>query len=119
MRKWLAEYETRLFQGHANEIAKDIREAAQEKRDKEALLREAGYFEHNQYRMDYLEMRIQGWVIGSGMVESGAKQFKARLAGAGMRWNRKSAEKLLPIRSAILSGRFNKVWTSAYNSPQI
>jgi hypothetical protein len=119
MRKWLAEYETRLFQGHANEIAKDIREAAQEKPDKQALLREAGYFEHNQYRMDYLEMRIQGWVIGSGMVESGAKQFKARLAGPGMRWNRKSAEKLLPIRSAILSGRFNKVWTSAYNSPQI
>jgi len=69
--------------------------------------------------MDYLEMRIQGWVIGSGMVESGAKQFKARLAGPGMRWSRSGAERMLPIRSAILSGRFDHVWLSAQNSPPI
>jgi hypothetical protein len=51
--------------------------------------------------MNYLEMRTEGWVIGSGMVESGGKQFKHRFAGPGMRWSRLGAERLLPIRTAI------------------
>lgn len=119
MHRWLQEEETSLFQGHADEIAYRIRQRTQGKPCQDELLREAGYFEHNQHRMDYLEMRIQGWVIGSGMVESGAKQFKARLAGPGMRWSRSGAERMLPIRSAILSGRFDHVWLSAQNSPPI
>lgn len=119
MQHWLKEEETSLFQGHADEIAHRIRQRARSKPCREELLREAGYFDNHQHRMDYLEMRIHGWVIGSGMVESGAKQFKARLAGPGMHWSRVGAERLLPIRSAILSGRFDQVWRSAHNSPQV
>ena len=66
-----------------------------------------------------IETIIPGQTLGSGFVESGAKQFKARLAGPGMHWSRTGAERLLPIRSAILSGRFDQVWHSAYNSPPI
>lgn len=117
--KWLKEQETCLFQGHADELAKIISQQAQDKACKDELLKEAGYFERNHRRMDYLEMRIQGWVIGSGMVESGAKQFKARLAGPGMHWSRQAAERILPIRSSIQSGRFDKTWKAAYNLPQI
>jgi hypothetical protein len=119
MRRWLKEEETSLFQGHANMLAHRLRKQAQGKACQDEISREAGYFEHNQHRMDYLEMRIQGWVIGSGMVESGAKQFKARLAGPGMRWSRAGAEKLLSIRAAVLSNNFDQVWHSAYNSPPI
>ena len=60
--------------------------------------------------MNYLELRSDGWLIGSGMVESGAKQFKDRFSGAGMRWSRNGAQNLLPIRSAIMSNRFNARW---------
>jgi hypothetical protein len=67
--------------------------------------------------MNYLEMRSEGYPIGSGMVESAAKQYKARFCGAGMRWSRKGAERLLPVRTAILSSRFDKMWRSAYLSP--
>jgi hypothetical protein len=67
--------------------------------------------------MNYQDMREEGWVIGSGMVESGAKQFKARMAGPGMRWSRSGAENLIPIRKAILSDRFDDLWRQAYNSP--
>ena len=84
----------------------------------DVLRREAGYFEHNQHRMNYLEMREEEWPIGSGMVESAAKQYKARFCGPGMRWSRAGAEKLLPVRSAILSHRFDDVWTQVYNAPQ-
>ena len=40
------------------------------------------------------------------MVESTAKQYKERFCGAGMRWSRSGAERLIPARSAILSMRF-------------
>ncbi len=116
---WLNEQETHLFQGHAQEIAVALRQQGQKQPELQAgLTTEAGYFENNKRRMDYLEFRIQGWVIGSGMVESGGKQFKHRMAGPGMQWSRSGAERMLPIRSAILSGRFDQVWNTVYNSPQ-
>ena len=83
------------------------------------LLREAGYFRYNQRRMNYLELRWEEWPIGSGMVESGGKQFKARLCGPGMRWSRQGAENLLPVRAAILSQRFDELWMRIYNVPRI
>jgi hypothetical protein len=64
-----------------------------------------------------MEMREEGWVIGSGMVESGGKQFKARFAGPDMRWSREGAEHLLPVRAAILTKRFNQRLKALYNSP--
>ena len=67
--------------------------------------------------MNYLDMRTEGWLIGSGTVESGAKQYKARFTGPGMRWKRPCLERLLPVRSAILTGNFSWVWRSVYNSP--
>ena len=65
----------------------------------------------------YREMREDGWAIGSGMVESTAKQFKARFNGPGMRWSRSGAERLIPIRAAIMSRRSDELWRLAYNSP--
>jgi hypothetical protein len=50
--------------------------------------------------MNYMEMREEG-LIGSGMVESGGKQFKSRFCGAGMRWSRRGAESLLPMNSDL------------------
>jgi hypothetical protein len=116
--RWLHQQETLLYQGGAGEIAKALRKTALERSDiAEGLWREAAYFEHNKRRMDYLEMRADGWVIGSGMVESGGKQFRERFAGPGMRWSRAGAERLLPIRAEIMSKRFVQSWKSVYNSP--
>jgi hypothetical protein len=117
-KRWLNEHETILFQGHAPRIVKILSAAAQDQPAiAEELEKEAGYFWNNQRRMNYLEMREEGWVIGSGMVESGGKQFKARFAGPGMRWSRSGAENLLPVRAAIMGDRFDELWYQAYNSP--
>lgn len=114
---WLNQQETALFQGHADTIAQIIGKAAEQHVQAEDLLQQAGYFEKNKRRMNYLELRSEGWVIGSGMVESGGKQFKARFCGPGMRWSRSGAEHLLPVRTAILSRRFDHRWQAVYNSP--
>lgn len=116
---WLKTEQTALFQGHADEIAGQLTSWAEHRSAMRGeLLTEAGYFEKHKHRMNYMEMREEGWVIGSGMVESGGKQFKARFCGAGMRWSRKGAENLLPIRTAILSKRFDKRWKAVHNSPK-
>jgi hypothetical protein len=67
--------------------------------------------------MNYLDMRSEGYPIGSGMFESAAKQYKARFCGPVMRWSRKGVERLLPVRTAIKSRRFDKMWSLAYISP--
>ena len=117
--RWLSEQETHLFQGHAEGIANTIRDEARKNASNAAeLLTEAGYFESNKRRMEYLDRRMEGWVIGSGMIESGAKQYQARFKGAGMQWSRTGAERLLPVRTAILSNRFDDLWHRIYNSPK-
>ena len=117
--RWLKQHETLLYQGHAASIAQHLLAAAPANpTNTEALTSVATYFQRNQLRMNYLEMRELEWPIGSGMVESGAKQYKARFAGTGMRWSRSGAQNLLPIRSAILSHNFDQRFASALALPQ-
>jgi hypothetical protein len=114
--RWVKRMEKPLYQGHADHIAAELKEQAKTHRRVAATLRkEAGYFQMNARRMQYLETREDGFPIGSGMVESGIKQFRTRFTGPGMRWSRQGAERLLPVRAAILSGRYDLVWRSVYD----
>ena len=117
-RLWFNSRETALYQGHAERIAGELEQATPAKPEwTDDLRREAGYFRQHQWRMNYLEMREADWVIGSGMVEGGAKRYQARMGGPGMRWSRRGAENLTPIRTAILSGRFNERRRTAQKLP--
>jgi hypothetical protein len=116
--QWVKSTRTPLFQGQVWRVSASIKELAEEYPSvAKSLAAEAGYFERNKRRMQYLEVRDAGWPIGSGMVESGCKRFGARFDGAGMRWSRVGVERLIPIRAAILSERFDDAWHAALNSP--
>jgi hypothetical protein len=116
--RWLNQHETLLYQGHADLIATHLLAAATANPSlSDALTSIATYFQRNHLRMNYLEMRELEWPIGSGMVESGAKQYKARFSGTGMRWSRSGAQNLLPIRSAILSHDFDHLFAAAIALP--
>jgi hypothetical protein len=67
--------------------------------------------------MQYLECRENAWPIGSGSIESGAKQFQSRLTGPGMRWSRSGADRMLALRSSILSHSFDQHWQRLSISP--
>lgn len=116
--RWVKTMEHPLYQGHTWRVVQTIRDLAQAQPTlADKLHTEAGYFEKNQRRMQYLELREDGFPIGSGMVESGCKQLRARFTGAGMRWSRPGAENLIPIRTALLSDRFDEMWKAVYKSP--
>ena len=116
--QWFKDYDTTLFEGHADQIADRLRDEAQTHRKiAEDLRREAGYFTDNVRRMQYQEIREDGLPMGSGMVESACKQFRARLAGPGMRWNRAGAERMLPIRAAAMNRAFDAWWQAVSAMP--
>ena len=111
--------ETTLFQGHARTLAEALkRSKPKASQHEDALAREAHYFRHHQRRMNYLELREGHWLIGSGSVESEAKQFKHRLTASGMRWSRTGIENLIPIRAAVMGDRFHEIWEQAKLIPK-
>jgi hypothetical protein len=108
---WVKTHETLLFEGQADRLAQALSHLAQGKRKLAKELRQhAGYFRDNQRRMQYLERREEDYPIGSGTAESGCGQFRKRFTGPGMRWSRAGAERLLPVRAAIMSHRFEAFW---------
>ena len=117
--RWLNRAKTQLFQGQAATLAEtiDAKLVANPVLATPELTAVISYFRNNHQRMQYLEFRENGFPIGSGMVESAAKQFKARFTGPGMRWSRKGLQRLIPIRSAVLSHSFDRLWHSVFSLP--
>ena len=97
---WLKKMSDALFQGEIFKIIADL----------QAHQLKTSYFVNHQRRMQYQQFRAEGLPIGSGGVESAIKQFKHRLTGAGMRWSRQGAERMITIRSAILAGNLSDLW---------
>jgi hypothetical protein len=118
-KRWYKAAHKALYQGHAELIAQKVVQEAAERSPEVAagLLKEADYLETHKRRMQYQELRENDYVIGSGMVESAGKQFKARFCGPGMRWNRTGLERLIPIRAAVMGGSFDTMWHTVRNSP--
>jgi len=76
------------------------------------LAAEIGYFERHGVHMNYPEYRRRGWPIGSGVVESGVKQFNKRVKGTEQFWSREGAEAILALRALWLSqdDRWDHYW---------
>ena len=114
--RWYNAAETLLFQGQAATIVAQLTQRASLfPAQAEPLLAQATYFQNNKRRMNYLELREEGYLLGSGMIESGAKQFKARFTGPGMRWSRDGISRLIPVRAAVLSDTFDALWPAVYS----
>jgi hypothetical protein len=105
--RWQQERRHALYLGQVDRIIAPLEAAG--------LATEAHYFQTHQRRMQYQEFREQGYPIGSGTVESGIKQFKQRVTGAGMRWSRPAAERMLVIRAAVMTHSFDALWAAALN----
>lgn len=117
--RWVEVHTTLLYQGHAAVVA-DHRQplaASLEPQAAELLRSEGTFFTNHARRMNYLEARENGWLIGSGSIESGCKQFQSRLKGPGMRWSRPGAERMLTLSALILSHRFQHSWRQLQTSP--
>lgn len=83
---------------------------------REAYRREVGYVRHNLHRMDYPRYLADGWLIGSGHVESACKGVVGqRLKGNGMRWREEGADAVCHLRALFKSekGQWEAFWGNA------
>lgn len=116
-RVWARQAETALWSGGGEKLIAWLR--AQQKRHRwrgrtrrawQALLR---YFELRLDQTRYPDCRARDWQIGTGMIESTAKQLVGlRLKGPGMHWSENGALAVTALRAQDLNGFWSKFWTN-------
>ncbi len=64
-------------------------------------------------RTDDPAYRARDWQVGSGMIESTAKQLVGlRLKGPGMHWSEAGALAVTALRAQDLNGRWHQLWNT-------
>jgi len=104
-RAWGMEQLRRLIKGEAMRVQQAIKGLSPPGEEAQDVVRRVGqYFEHHAHRMRYEEFRQAGYPIGSGTVESAAKNVvESRMKRGGQRWAVPNANALLALRADLLS----------------
>jgi hypothetical protein len=104
---WLENITEALWQGNVESVM----DACQRLSKKSALAKQAlTYFNNNKERMRYAQFRAAGYLIGSGVIESGCKQIVSRrLKLPGAQWNLEGAILTAKARCVWLSGRWQEL----------
>ncbi|MEQ1713641.1 MAG: ISKra4 family transposase [Nitrospira sp.] len=77
----------------------------------------AKYFGKHRDRMRYADFIARGLPIGSGPVESAAKNIvQARLRRSGMRWSRDGGQHVLDLRAYLKSDRWEAMWNTLHQA---
>jgi hypothetical protein len=104
---WLDQAREDLWLGRLDQLIAACAQHIDPDRDKDPAQTAVTYFTNNRHRMDYPAYRANGYQIGSGTIESAAKQIgQQRLKVPGARWNVSSARWVAKARAAFLSGQW-------------
>jgi hypothetical protein len=104
---WLALATEALWQGQVEEVILACQPFVKEHDEARQALT---YFSNNSHRMRYDLFRAQGYLIGSGTIESGCKQIVTqRLKRSGAQWIVDGAVLTAKARAAWLSGTWHSL----------
>ena len=105
---WVARMKQALWDGQLDHVIDTCRQLARTADSNDPAWVAARYFDRNRRRMAYPLFRKQGYQIGSGTIESAAKQIGTlRMKVAGAIWNEDSARKVAKARAAYLSDQWD------------
>jgi len=112
---WVRERALRLLRGEVSQVVKGIGKSATARRlrgqKRKALDGVRAYLYRNRHRMRYHEYLRDGLPIASGAVEGACRHLiKDRMERSGMRWTIATAEALVKVRAAYISGDFEEYW---------
>ena len=105
---WVAQTKQALWDGMIDEAIAVCLDLVRTEDSSDPAFVAARYFDQNRLRMDYPTYRRHGYQIGSGTIESAAKQIgMMRMKVAGAIWNEDSARKVAKARATYLSNEWN------------
>lgn len=112
---WVRERALRLLRGEVSQVVKGIGKSATSRRfsgnSRKTVDAVRGYLYRNRHRMRYHEYLRDGLPIASGAVEGACRHLiKDRMERSGMRWTIATAEALVKLRAAYISGDFEDYW---------
>jgi len=120
--QWAEQQSERLREGQALQVIAELKRLSRrygqppkdcsEQDRRKVLADNVHYFQSNLARMDYKQYREQGFMIGSGMVESGCRHVighRMKITGS-MSWSAVGAEGLLQLRCLVRSHHWDQFW---------
>jgi hypothetical protein len=104
---WLEQSAEDLWQGRVEAVMEACRQLTKKSNlAQQSLL----YYANNMERMRYAQFRAAGYLIGSGVIESGCKQIVThRLKLPGAQWQVEGAVLVAKARTAWMSGNWKKL----------
>jgi hypothetical protein len=106
--RWMHAVKDLLWEGRIDEVIDACSQQTNSARPDDPARKAVTYYTNNRQRMDYAAFRAQGYMIGSGSMESGCKQIGfERLKIAGARWSVDGARKVAKARAAFLSKQWH------------
>ena len=104
---WVQQVKTDLWQGQVEAVIAACGACLNPDREDDPAQKAVTYFHNNQDRMDYATYRKNGYQIGSGTIESAAKQIGLlRMKVPGAIWNLDGARYVAKARAAYLSDQW-------------
>jgi len=105
---WLAQRKTELWAGQVADVLVALQQLPRRRQERGKAIRQVQeYVVHHGGRMKYGRFRAEGRPIGSGTVESGAKNVvQWRMRRGGQRWSSDGAERMLAALGEVHSGRW-------------
>lgn len=103
---WLEHLEEAAWAGDSNELLRrlatlrDRAPAGQRQREAANVI---AYVRYHRGRMNYRQLQLDGYHVGSGNVESRCKQLGLRVKGAGMNWSEDGLNAVLALLAQDLS----------------
>lgn len=105
---WVKKVKTELWYGRVDAVITACEQHLHPGREDDPVQKAITYFTNNKERMDYATYRKNGYQIGSGTIESAAKQIGLlRMKVPGAIWNLDSARYVAKARAAYLSGQWD------------
>lgn len=108
---WIEQQKALLLESQVQKVMDNIKGFKQlSKQAKENQNQLISYCQNNEQRMNYKEFRQKGFIIGSGAIESAHRTvIQKRMKLSGQRWANKGAEKIINLRVAYMSNKWEKV----------
>ncbi len=106
---WVAERETELWEGRVDAVQAALKKLSRRRGARGKAIRQVqAYVAQHADRMDYARFRAEGCPVGSGTIESGAKNVVTwRMKRGGQSWSRPGATRMLAALGEVHSRRWD------------